>query len=84
MRAPALSCPYTWVDGLTSDGISPGIDCRSTVSGCELDYTTGTQKVGAFPTSPWSSRWLFISNTTGFYGYDTNNATQTNLKGKLQ
>jgi len=76
------SSGYTWVDGLTSASVSQSINC---VQGCEADYTTGTSVAGAWTMSPWagSGSPLYTNNTTGFYGYNTTNATRTKFERKI-
>lgn len=63
----------TWVDGL---------DCAL---GCEADYATDTGLDGARVMTPWAGTGnsLYINNTSGFYGYDTNNASKTKFKRKI-
>jgi prepilin-type N-terminal cleavage/methylation domain-containing protein len=71
----------TWVDWLTSDSVNHGINCTITTgTGCEADYTTGTNIIGAWVMSTWASRYLYI-NPSGFYNYTS--GAQIKFKRKI-
>lgn len=62
---------YSWDDNL---------NCSF---GCEADYTTGTGVPNEWQMAQWASRYLYVSNSDGFYGYNTGNSSKTKFKRNI-
>ncbi|MCX6721981.1 MAG: prepilin-type N-terminal cleavage/methylation domain-containing protein [Candidatus Staskawiczbacteria bacterium] len=71
----SYSTPYSWVDGLTSNGLNNGVPCTG---GCEADYTSTIMS-----SSNNGADYLYINNTNGLYTYNQNGATKSKFVRKI-